>query len=153
MHTGNQKYGVSLAKEFQHHLTKEHHRNFVFDQGKNNREFIKNGQTDIIMFRLLLMLHTKMRKCIVKKRFPALPFCGSHSKPHGERGWGNNYHLRFYPKLGGGVCAIRGTPYACVACTSMLDKPWISLILSDKKERYKPVTNCTYWPLLGSFKN
>ena len=24
MHTGNQKYDVSLAKEFQHHLIKEH---------------------------------------------------------------------------------------------------------------------------------
>ena len=22
-----------------------------------------------------------------------------------------------------------------------------------KKERYKPVTNCTYWPVLGSFNN
>ena len=34
IHTGNQKYGVSLAKEFQHHLTKEHCKNGVFDQGK-----------------------------------------------------------------------------------------------------------------------
>ena len=23
----------------------------------------------------------------------------------------------------------------------------------DKQERYKPVTKCTYWPLLGEFKN
>ena len=32
--TGNQKYDVSLAKEFQHHLTKEHRKNGVIDQGK-----------------------------------------------------------------------------------------------------------------------
>ena len=34
MHTGNQNDDVSLAKEFQHHLTKEHRKNGVFDQGK-----------------------------------------------------------------------------------------------------------------------
>ena len=34
IHTGNQKYDVSLAKEFQHHLTKEHRKNGVIDQGK-----------------------------------------------------------------------------------------------------------------------
>ena len=33
----------------------------------------------------------------------------------------------------------------------MLDKPWIYGILSDKQERYKPVTKCTYWLVLGSF--
>ena len=35
----------------------------------------------------------------------------------------------------------------------MLDKPWISGTPSDKKERYKPLTNCTHWPVLGSFNN
>ena len=32
--TGNRKYDVSLAKKLQHHLTKEHRKNDVFDQGK-----------------------------------------------------------------------------------------------------------------------
>ena len=32
MHTGNQKYAVSLAKKFQHHMTKEHHKNGVIYQ-------------------------------------------------------------------------------------------------------------------------
>ena len=35
----------------------------------------------------------------------------------------------------------------------MLDKPWIFGILYDKQDRYRPVTNCTYWTLLGPFKN
>ena len=35
----------------------------------------------------------------------------------------------------------------------MLDKPWVSGIPSDEQERYKPVTKCTYWPVLGYFKN
>ena len=46
MHTGNQKYDVSLAKEFQHHLTKEHSKNGVFDQGKNNKQFMERKWTE-----------------------------------------------------------------------------------------------------------
>ena len=88
-----------------------------------------------------------------KNKFPALPFCGPHSKPHGARGPGKHYHLRFYPKLGMGECAIFRIPCACVACKSMLDKPWISGIPSDKQDRYKPVTKCTYWLVLGYFNN
>ena len=86
-------------------------------------------------------------------KFLALPFCGPYSKPHGTRGLIKHYHLRFDPKLGMGLCAIFRIPCAGVACTSMLDKPWISDISSDKQERYKSVTKCTYWTLLGSFNN
>ena len=57
----------------------------------------------------------------------------------------------FDPKLGNCVCAIRCIPSAFVACKSMLDKPWIYGILSDEQERYKPVTKCTYWLVLGYF--
>ena len=81
-----------------------------------------------------------------KNQFPELPFCGPHSKPHGAREMSKHYHLMFDPKLGMGVCAIRHIPCVCVACTSILDKPWISGIPSDKQERYKPVPKCTYWP-------
>ena len=35
----------------------------------------------------------------------------------------------------------------------MIDKPWISGITSEKQEHYKPVTKCTYWQVLGSFKD
>ena len=64
-----------------------------------------------------------------------------------------HYHLRFDPKLGNGICAILRLPCACVACTSIIDKHWISGIPSDEQERYKPVTKLTYCPVLGSFKN
>ena len=84
-------------------------------------------------------------------KFPALLFCGTHSKPHGARGLTKHYNLRFDPKLGMGVCAICRRPCECVACTSMIDKSWISGISSDKQERYKPLTKCTYWPVLGDF--
>ena len=86
-------------------------------------------------------------------QFPTLPFFGSYPKPHGERGLRKHYHLRFNPKLGHGICTIRRIPCACVACTSILEKPWIYGILSNKQARYQPVTNCTYWPVLGSYKN
>ena len=64
-----------------------------------------------------------------------------------------HYHLRFDTKLGNGVCAIIRITCACVAYKSLLDKPWISGIPSDEKEHYKSVIKCTYWPVLGSFKN
>ena len=64
-------------------------------------------------------------------KFPSLPFCGPHSKPHGTRGMSKHYHLCFDIKLGHGVCAILCIPCACVVCTSMLDKPWIYGIPSD----------------------
>ena len=35
----------------------------------------------------------------------------------------------------------------------MLDRRWISDIPSDEQERYKPVTKCMYWPVLGYFNN
>ena len=46
MHTGNQKYDISLAKEFQQHMTKEHRKNGVFDQGKKNKRFMERKWTD-----------------------------------------------------------------------------------------------------------
>ena len=64
-----------------------------------------------------------------------------------------HYHLRFDPKLGMGEFAIRRIPCVCVACKSILDKYCIYGISSDKKERNKPVTKCTYWTVLGVFKN
>ena len=55
-------------------------------------------------------------------QFLALSLWGSYSKPHGARGLGKNYNMRFDPKLGMGRCAICRIPCACVACTPMPDK-------------------------------
>ena len=86
-------------------------------------------------------------------RFTVFTFCGPNSKHHGARGMSKHYHLRFDPKIGNNVYTIRRIPCACVTCTSILDKIWISGIQSNKQERYKPVTKCTYWTFLGPFKN
>ena len=97
--------------------------------------------------------HQDVRMYCNINKFSALYFCGAHSKSHGTRGLIKHHNFRFYPRLGNGICAISRIPCSCVACTSMLDKPWISGIPPDEKERYKPVTKCTYWPVLVSFNN
>ena len=86
-------------------------------------------------------------------QFPVLTFCGPHSKTHGTRRLSKHYYLRFDQKVGNGVWAICCMPCACVACTSIQDKPWTSGIPSDEQEIYKPVTECTQWPVFRSFKN
>ena len=114
----------------------------------------ENGQIVIIMFRIMLMLRTKTWKYIFDtSQFPALLFCGSHPKPRGSSRLSKHYHLRFDPKLGRVIFAICRIPCACVGCTSMLDKPCISSIPSTNQARYQPVTNCTYWKVMGSYKN
>ena len=86
-------------------------------------------------------------------QLPALPFCGPHPKPHKARETTNHYHLRFDTKLGHGIFEIIHTPFACVGFTSVLEKPWISGIPSNKQELCEPITNCTYWPVMGSYNN
>ena len=66
-------------------------------------------------------------------QFLALPFCAPHYKPHGARVLSKHYHLRFYPKLGNGVCEIHRIPWACVECASTLEKPWIYSIPPDEQ--------------------
>ena len=86
-------------------------------------------------------------------QFPILPFHGPHPIPHEERELSKNYNLHFYPKLGCGICAIFRIPCACVACTPMLDKPWISGIPSKQQACYQPVKKLIYWSVLGSYNN
>ena len=58
-------------------------------------------------------------------QFKKLTFSGPHSKPHGVRGLSKNYHLRFDPNLGHGICSIFCIPFSCVECTIIPDQPWI----------------------------
>ena len=128
MHTGNQKYDIILAKEFQQHMTKQHRKNGVSDQGKNNKRFMEIKQADR-QYNVKDnddVTHQDVRMYYNINHFPELKFCGPHSKPHGARGSSKNNHLRFDQKLGNGICVILCIPYACVACTSMLEKPWLS---------------------------
>ena len=86
-------------------------------------------------------------------QFPEIPFCCPHYKPRGARELSKNYNLSFDPKLENDICTIPLIPCTCVSYIPMLYKPWIYGIPSDEHERYKPVTKCTYWPVLGNFNN
>ena len=154
IYTGTQKYDVSLAKESQKHLKKstakmvsliKENTKILMERKWTDRQYHIQDNSDTE--------HKYVKMCCNKNKFPKLSFCGPHSKPHGARGLNKNYHLHFDQKLGMGICAIHRIPCACVACTSMIYKPWISGIPPDEKERFKPVTKCTYCPVLGSFNN
>ena len=75
--------------------------------------------------------HKDVKMYFNSNQLPELSFCVPHYKPHGAKGSSKHYHLSFDPKLGMGICAIRCIPCACVECTSILDKPWISGIPLD----------------------
>ena len=89
-------------------------------------DFRKNGVINQVA-------HKDVKMYFDTNQLPTLPFCGPHPKPHGSRGLSKHYSLRFYQKLGNGVCAIMRIQCACVACTSILYRPLISGIPSDKK--------------------
>ena len=80
--------------------------------------------------------HKYLKMYCDTNQFPSLPFCGPHPKPHGARELSKHYQLRFDPKLYHGICAIRRIPCACVVCTSIMGKPCISGIPSNKQSRY-----------------
>ena len=97
--------------------------------------------------------HKDVKMYCESNQFPELLFFGTHPKPRGARGLSKHYNLSFDTKLGHGICAIFHIPCACVAFTSMLGKPWIYDIPSKEKSHYQPVTNYTYWQVLGSYSN
>ena len=109
-------------------MSKEHCKYGVIDQVKyrkisskrkwKDREYHVQDNADVA--------HKYVKIYCDTNPFPALLFLGSHPKHHGAKGLSNHYYLRFDPKLGHGICAIFRIPCAYVACTSILDKPWIS---------------------------
>ena len=91
----------------------------MFDQGKNNKQFMERKWTDrhYHIQDNADFAHQDVRMYCNTYHLPALPFCVPHSKPHGARGLSKHYHFRFDPKLGHGICAICRISCACVACT------------------------------------
>ena len=155
IHTGTENKDVSLAKEFVDHLEVEYRQNGAIDQGKSRKIFMEKKWTERkyhVQDNESVELKNVKMYCNTNQS-PALTFCVPYYKPNGARGLGKHDHLCFDPKIGMGECAIHRIPCACVACKSILEKHWISGIQSDKQERYKPVTKCTYWPVLGYFNN
>ena len=132
MHTGTPQDDASLTKEFQKHLTNKHRKNGVIDQGKPKKRFMERKWTDrqYHVQDNADVEHKYVKMYCNRNQFQELSFCGPYSKPHGARGLSNNYNFLFDPKLGMGLCKILRITCACVACTLMLYKPWISGIPS-----------------------
>ena len=105
-----------------------HRQNGAIDQGKSRKILIKRKWTERkyhVQDNADIELKDVKMYCNTNQ-FSTLPFCGPHYKPHGARGLGKYYLLRFDPKLGMGKCSILSIPCVFVPCTSMLDKTWIS---------------------------
>ena len=131
----------------------EHRKDGVIDQVKYRKRVSKRKWTD-------REYHVQdnadvSHKCVKiycdTNQFPELPFCGPYPKPCGARGLSEHYHLRFDTKPGHGICAVCHIPCDCVVCTSILDKPWISGIPSQKQARYQPVVSAKYEFSITSF--
>ena len=155
MYYFTQKNDVSLAKKLQKHLSMEHGKHGVINQVKYSKISSKRKWTDIEYHIQdnADIAHKDVKMYCETNQLPSLPFCGPHPKPHGARGLSKYYCLCFDPKLGHGICTILHVQCACVGCTPMLDKRCIYGIPSKKQARYQTVTNCTYWPVLRSYKN
>ena len=100
IHTGTQKNCVSLAKEFQEHMTKNHRKDGVIDQGKSRKICMERKWTERkyhVQENVSVELKYLKNYCNTNQ-FLALLFCGPHSKPHVARGLSNHYHLRFVSK-------------------------------------------------------
>ena len=61
IHPLTPKHDASLAKEFQKYLSKDDRKHGVIDKLKYRKYPVKeNGHTDSIIFKIMLMFHTKM---------------------------------------------------------------------------------------------
>ena len=145
MHFCTQNNDVSLAKEFQKHLSKENRKHGVINQEKFIKRSSKRKWTDreYHVQDNAGVAHKYMKMHCNTNQFPKLPFCGPHPKPHRARRVTKHCHLIFDPKLDHVICAIYRIPCACVVYTSMIEQLCISGILSRKQGRYQPVTHCT----------
>ena len=123
IHSCTQNNDVSMDKELQKYLSKEHLKHGVIDQEKYTkraskrkwkyREYHVQDNADVANKYVKMYCDTN--------KFPALQFCGQHPKPHGARGLSKHYNLRLDPKLGHVICEIFRIPCAFVSGTSMLE--------------------------------
>ena len=135
IHTGTCTYNVSLANEFQKHLSTAAQKHGVIYQGKYKKRPSKKNCTEreYHVKNDASVAHKDMKIFCNTNQFTSFPFCGPHTKPHDVRGLSKNRHMRFDTKLGHGICAIYHIPCACATYTSMLDKPWIPGLIPGKK--------------------
>ena len=92
MHTGTENKDVSLAKELKDHLEGGHRQNCAIDERKPRKRFMERKWTERkyhVQDNADVELKDVKMYCNTNQ-FPALPFCGPYSKPHGARGIGKH---------------------------------------------------------------
>ena len=149
MHSCTQNNYINLAKQFQKHLSNDHRKHVVIDQGKYRKRSIKRKWTDI-------EYHVQDNSDIAHKdvkiycdnnQFPALPFFGSHPKPCGARGLSKHYPLHFDSKLSHDVCAIFR-----ISCDVLhVHKCWKNLGFMVFRQQNRHATNLSPNVLIGQF--
>ena len=102
MHTGNHNNGLSLAKELQQHLTKEHRKDGAIDQSKYKKRLMELKWTErhYHVQDNAAIVHQYVKMYCNTNQFPEFTFCGSYAEPRGARGFSKHYHRCFDTKLG-----------------------------------------------------
>ena len=102
IHTSTANTGISLAREFQKHISDPKQAHGLFDHCKDRKCASKWKWTDH-EYRLQKIKEVPYISVIMScatTQFPELSFCGPHAKPHELRGLSKHYHLLLDPKLG-----------------------------------------------------
>ena len=91
MHTGYCSSDVSLAREFQKHLSSAIRKHGVIFQVKLKRASKLKWTTMEYLFQNdAYVAHKYVNMFFNTNQFPSLPFCGTHTKPHCDRGLSNH---------------------------------------------------------------
>ena len=134
VHIATQNFDVSLALEFQIHLSNASRKHGILDHGNRkkckiffltNRYYHVGHNKDVN--------HQYMNMYSATTQFSELHLIGPHNKPHGVRGLGKHYHIHFDPKIGHDTCEISHIPSDYSLCTYMLDQPWESGIIEHQE--------------------
>ena len=112
------KKDVSLAMDFQKHLSRKSRKHGTIDHRKhktrtcklkwNNIEYHLQTKDDVE--------HQQVKMFYGMVQFLELQFCCPHTKPYGVCGLGKHYYVHFDPKLVHGKSSIRCIPCECMEC-------------------------------------
>ena len=115
MHTGTRTYDVSLAREFQKHLSNVEHKHGLIDQGKHKKGKVnESSKKGNIMFRRILMLCTKMLRCfVIQTSFHHCNFVVHQKNRMVSGGWLSITIWYLIQQIGRVICAISRIPCDC----------------------------------------
>ena len=88
MHTETHTLYVSLAREFQKHLSTAARKHGVIDKCKYRKQASKRKWTEreYHVQNYADVVHKDVKIFCNTNQIPSLPFCGPHTKAHGVRG-------------------------------------------------------------------